>query len=130
MRRESLGMREDRQKETVPGKGGRGRKRSRLLVGIAVCVTIAAVAPQLRFSRSENAQLAPQTMAEQTVGVVHPDGKVELRKIIINRDFGNKLEISEGLSTLDQVILNPSDSLTDGMSVTITEPGSLQASSR
>jgi RND family efflux transporter MFP subunit len=63
------------------------------------------------------------------VGVVHPDGKVELRKITINRDFGDKLEISQGLSTSEQVILNPSDSLTDGMSVRITEPGSLQASS-
>ena len=64
------------------------------------------------------------------VGVIHLDGKVELRKITINRDFGDKLEVSEGLSTSDQVILNPSDSLTDGMSVRITEPGSLQASSR
>jgi RND family efflux transporter MFP subunit len=63
------------------------------------------------------------------VGVVHPDGKVELRNITINRDFGDKLEVSEGLSTSDQVILNPSDSLTDGMSVRITEPGSLQPSS-
>jgi RND family efflux transporter MFP subunit len=64
------------------------------------------------------------------VGVVHPDGKVELRKITINRDFGDKLEISQGLFTSDQVILNPSDSLIDGMSVRITEPGALQASSR
>ena len=64
------------------------------------------------------------------VGVVHPDGKLELRKITINRDFGDKLEVSEGLSISDQVILNPSDNLTDGTSVRITEPGSLQASSR
>ena len=64
------------------------------------------------------------------VGVVHPDGKVELQKITINRDFGDKLEVSEGLSASDQVILNPSDNLTDGMSVRITEPGALQASSR
>jgi RND family efflux transporter MFP subunit len=63
------------------------------------------------------------------VGVVRPDGKVELRKITINRDFGDKLEVSEGLSVSDQVILNPSDSLSDGMSVEITEPSSLQASS-
>jgi membrane fusion protein, multidrug efflux system len=63
------------------------------------------------------------------VGVVHPDGKVEVRKITINRDFGDKLEVSEGLSISDQVILNPSDSLSDGMSVRITEPSSLQASS-
>jgi RND family efflux transporter MFP subunit len=63
------------------------------------------------------------------VGVVLPDGKVELRKITINRDFGNKLEVSEGLSLSDQVILNPSDDLTDGASVRITEPGSHRATS-
>ena len=39
------------------------------------------------------------------VGVVNPDGKVEIRKITINEDFGTKLEISHGLSVSDQVIL-------------------------
>jgi membrane fusion protein, multidrug efflux system len=63
------------------------------------------------------------------VGVVLPDGKVELRNITINRDFGNKLEVSEGLSISDQVILNPSDDLTDGASVKITEPSSRPATS-
>ena len=56
------------------------------------------------------------------VGIVHPDGKVEVRNITINRDDGNKLEVSEGLSISDQVILNPSDDLTGGASVRITEP--------
>jgi hypothetical protein len=56
------------------------------------------------------------------VGVVHPDGKVESRKITINEDFGTKLEISHGLSVSDQVILNPSDSLADGMTVRIVQP--------
>lgn len=63
------------------------------------------------------------------VGVVLPDGKVELRNITINRDFGNKLEVSEGLSISDRVILNPSDNLTDGVSVRITEPSSHSTSS-
>jgi RND family efflux transporter MFP subunit len=63
------------------------------------------------------------------VGIVHPNGKVELRNITINRDYGNKLEVSEGLSLSDQVILNPSDDLTDGASVRITEPGSHPATS-
>ena len=58
------------------------------------------------------------------VGVVLPDGKVELRKITINRDYGNKLEVSEGLSISDQVILNPSDDLAGGVNVRITEPSS------
>jgi RND family efflux transporter MFP subunit len=53
------------------------------------------------------------------VGIVHPDGKVEVRKIVINRDLGDRLQISQGLSESDQVIVNPSDSLADGMTVTI-----------
>jgi RND family efflux transporter MFP subunit len=54
-----------------------------------------------------------------TVGVVGADGKVEIRKITINLNLGVKLEISQGLSVTDQVILNPSDSLADGMTVKI-----------
>jgi hypothetical protein len=33
-----------------------------------------------------------------TVGVVDGDGKVEIHKITINLDLGDKLEISQGLS--------------------------------
>jgi RND family efflux transporter MFP subunit len=54
-----------------------------------------------------------------TVGVVGEDGKVQIRKITINLDLGDKLEISQGLSVQDQVILNPSDSLANGMTVKI-----------
>src|SRR5215469_603185 len=53
------------------------------------------------------------------VGIVHPDGKVEIRKVVINRDLGDKLQISQGLSESDQVILNPSDGLIDGMNAKI-----------
>ena len=56
------------------------------------------------------------------VGIVHPDGKVEVRKIVINRDLGDRLQISQGLSESDQVIVNPSDSLADGMIVSIATP--------
>ena len=52
-----------------------------------------------------------------TVGVVDGDGKVEIHKITINLDLGDKLEISHGLSVTDQVVLNPSDSLANGMTV-------------
>ena len=58
------------------------------------------------------------------VGVVNADGRVEIRNITIHEDFGNKLEISEGLSLSDEVIVNPSDSLSDGMRVKIMESGS------
>ena len=56
------------------------------------------------------------------MGVVHPDGKVEIRKITVNLNQGDKLQISEGLSEKDQVIVNPSDSLADGMSAKVLKP--------
>lgn len=54
-----------------------------------------------------------------TVGVVDAHGRVEIRKITTNLNLGEKLEISEGLSEADQVIVNPSDSLATGMTVKI-----------
>ena len=56
------------------------------------------------------------------VGIVRPDGKVEVRKVVINRDLGDKLQISQGLVESDQVIVNPSDSLADGITVNIAPP--------
>ena len=53
------------------------------------------------------------------MGVVDPDSKVEIRNVAINLNLGDKLEISQGLSKTDQVILNPSDSLANGMTVEI-----------
>jgi membrane fusion protein (multidrug efflux system) len=57
-----------------------------------------------------------------SVGVVRPDGKAEIRKVVINRDLGDKLQISQGLSVSDQVIVNPSDGLADGMAVSVATP--------
>jgi RND family efflux transporter MFP subunit len=53
------------------------------------------------------------------VGVVGADGKVEIRKVQIGTDLGSQLEIVNGLSPIDQLIVNPSDSLSDGMEVQI-----------
>jgi multidrug efflux system membrane fusion protein len=49
------------------------------------------------------------------VGVVGANGRVEIRKIVIHEDFGDRLEVSNGLSVSDQVILNPPDSLASGV---------------
>jgi RND family efflux transporter MFP subunit len=57
-----------------------------------------------------------------TVGVVDPEGKVSLRKVTIGRDLGTKLQIVEGLAVSDQVIINPSDSLADGLIVKVSTP--------
>lgn len=57
-----------------------------------------------------------------SVGVVQPDGKVEIRKVTIHLNLGDKLEISQGLSDLDRVIVNPSDGLATGMKVSVIGP--------
>ena len=51
------------------------------------------------------------------VGIVSNDGTVRLSKITISRDLGTELEISEGIAPDDQIIVNPSDSITDGQKV-------------
>jgi RND family efflux transporter MFP subunit len=50
------------------------------------------------------------------VGVLHGD-RVRLVPVSIGHDFGNSVEITSGLSAADQVVLDPSDSLVDGMEV-------------
>lgn len=58
------------------------------------------------------------------VGVVGEGDTVHLQDIKVGRDFGNKLEVLEGLKQDDRVILNPSDSLTEGLKVQIKEQSS------
>jgi RND family efflux transporter MFP subunit len=53
------------------------------------------------------------------VGVVNQNNVVELKKIKIGRDLGTQLEITEGLSLDDRLIINPSDSLAVGQKVKI-----------
>lgn len=53
------------------------------------------------------------------VGIVDAKGVVQLRDIKVGRDFGVQSEILSGVSESDNVIVNPSDSLTTGTSVRI-----------
>jgi RND family efflux transporter MFP subunit len=62
------------------------------------------------------------TSGKPAVGVVRPNGTVEIRQIAIHRDLGSTLEISEGLSQSDQVIASPPPGLVDGTHVLIAEP--------
>jgi RND family efflux transporter MFP subunit len=55
------------------------------------------------------------------VGVVAPDGKVELHNVTLGRDFGPTVEIVGGVGPTDRVILNPSDSLVGGTMVRVAE---------
>ena len=53
------------------------------------------------------------------VGVVGAENKVEVKKIKIGKDLGTHLEVTQGLSAEDQVIVNPSTSLASGQKVRI-----------
>jgi RND family efflux transporter MFP subunit len=55
------------------------------------------------------------------IGIVQADGKVDLRKVKLGRDFGQIIEILDGLSPADRVMANPPDSLLNGSSVQIAE---------
>ena len=50
------------------------------------------------------------------VGVVRGD-HVQLVPVTIGHDFGNSVEITSGLTTADQVVLDPPDSLASGIQV-------------
>ncbi len=55
------------------------------------------------------------------VGVVGPDNKVIVKDIKVGRDFGTKLEVLDGISKDDEVIVNPSDSLSNGLQVQVKQ---------
>lgn len=55
------------------------------------------------------------------VGIVQPDGKVELRTVKLGRDFGQTIEILAGVNPNDRVIVNPPDSLATGTKVTVAQ---------
>ncbi len=52
-----------------------------------------------------------------SVAVVGPGDRVQLRPIVIGRDFGTSLEILQGIRATDRVIQNPPDSLENGQAV-------------
>jgi RND family efflux transporter MFP subunit len=53
------------------------------------------------------------------VALVTPDGKIELRNVKLGRNFGPTIEILAGVGINDRVVSNPSESLTNGVTVSI-----------
>ncbi|MGH8048352.1 MAG: efflux RND transporter periplasmic adaptor subunit [Chthoniobacterales bacterium] len=51
------------------------------------------------------------------VGVVDGKGVVHLAKVSLGLDFGQTVEVTEGLSPTDNIILNPPDSIAEGQHV-------------
>ena len=62
---------------------------------------------------------------QPAVAVVGEDGRVEIHKINIVRDLGTRLQISDGLSPSDQLVVNPPPGLTTGTQVTVVKSSQL-----
>jgi len=56
------------------------------------------------------------------VATVGDNGQVVMKEVTIGRDYGSDIEIVQGLSAEDKVILSPPDSLTDGVNVHVAPP--------
>ena len=76
---------------------------------------------------AETLRLPANTVLFRAAGlqVATVDGQrhVKLKSIVQGRDFGNTIEMLSGLESSEVVILNPSDSLTDGTEVRIASAG-------
>ena len=53
--------------------------------------------------------------------VVDANHKLHLQPITIGRDYGTTLEVLQGISSSDWIVLNPADSLDDGLTVNVKE---------
>ena len=56
------------------------------------------------------------------VATVGSQGQVVMKPVTVGRDYGSDIEIIQGLTAEDNVILSPPDSLTDGVNVRVAQP--------
>src|SRR5579859_2194887 len=105
----------------VPNKDGRLLPGSFGEVHFAVGSNVNKVTVPVNamLFRAQNAQVA----------VVGPDKKVQLRAINIGKDYGTSLEVLDGVTVHDLVIINPPDSLEEGQEVNVAAPSQAPSSS-
>lgn len=56
------------------------------------------------------------------VAVVEPNRTVQIRPVKIARDLGTRVQVTEGLTDSEPLIVNPSPRLINGMAVTVAKP--------
>jgi RND family efflux transporter MFP subunit len=137
---------------TTPARPGRSFEAKVTTTSEAISTTSRTLLTELEVDNSKN-QILPYSYGELTlkdsnsapsltlpsntllfraqglqVGVVSPDGTVELRSVQVGRDFGQTVEITGGVTPADRVITNPTDSLVSGTKVRIAESSASAAS--
>jgi RND family efflux transporter MFP subunit len=61
------------------------------------------------------------------VAVVDAQSRVQLKPVKVGRNYGENVEVTEGVAAGDKLVLNPPDSLTTGDQVTIAPPAEKKA---
>ncbi len=77
-------------------------------------------------ANAESLRLPANTVLFRAAGlqVATVDGQntIKLKSIVQGRDFGNTIEVLSGIDAGDEVVVNPPDSITDGVPVRIAPP--------
>jgi RND family efflux transporter MFP subunit len=61
------------------------------------------------------------------VAIVDAQRRIQLKSIVEGRDFGNTIEVLSGLDAEDAVVINPPDSIVNGVAVRLAAPPAAQA---
>jgi RND family efflux transporter MFP subunit len=61
------------------------------------------------------------------VATVDAQHRIQLKSIVQGRDFGGTIEVLSGLNADDAVVVNPPDSIIDGVTVRVAAPPSISA---
>lgn len=91
-----------------------------LLPGMAGYATLSAPRRDTPLAIPADALVIRSNGSE--VAVVRPDGTVTIRKIEAGRDYGDRIEVLNGLDEGETVIQNPGDVLREGMKVEALAP--------
>ena len=89
-----------------------------LLPGAYVQVSLPLASSQALVVPSNTLMFRGQGVQVATVDTA---GKIRLRTVKVGRNFGETVELLDGLTNADQVVMNPSDSLAEGDVVTIVQ---------
>ena len=92
--------------------------KGELLPGAYAQVHFALKVQVARLTIPVNAML---TRAEGTLVAVVDGDKVQLKPIVIGRDYGREVEVLSGIQQSDMIVLNPSDSLESGQQVNVKQ---------
>jgi RND family efflux transporter MFP subunit len=77
-------------------------------------------------ANAESLRLPANTVLFRAAGLqvatVDGEKRIKLKSIVQGRDFGNTIEVLSGLEASENVVLNPPDSIADGVTVRIAPP--------